>query len=90
MQKPVKIIPSAEVMEIQQVNMNVSDWDRRMIFLEWKGTLRIYESPEHSGEYVCDAGYFCTTRGTYTIDRDCLTMKTKNSIYKFRIISDES
>ena len=83
---PAKLI-SADLKE----NKNFSDWSWRLSYVGMQGTLYIMESEQkHKGEkfiYLLgnDGRYFKTSYGEIEWEDDVLTIRTKRSVYRFRV-----
>ena len=83
---PAELI-SAELKE----NENFSAWSWRLSYVGTQGTLYIMESEQkHKGEkfiylFGNDGRYFKTSCGEIEWEDDVLTIKTKRSVYRFRV-----
>ena len=87
LQKCPAELTSAELKEIE----NFSAWSWRLSYVGMQGILYIMESEQkHKGEkfiYLLgnDGRYFKTSCGEIEWEDDVLTIKTKRSVYRFRV-----
>ncbi len=93
MPKPIDYFNVAEVISVEKAsNMDYEKWKWREQYIEFQGILSIWESTEKfKGQHYISfndlmGNYLRTGYGKYTISNSIITMTTKNSIYKFKII----
>lgn len=93
MPKPIDYYQNVIVKSIQKVtDMDYGEWKWREEYIDFQGILSIWESTEKfkGQKYIAFnnlmGGWFNTGYGEHTIDDDIITMTTRNSIYKFKII----
>lgn len=94
MPKLIEQYDLAELISVEKISdKDYEDWKWREGYLGFQARLMIIESEmKYKGQIFISfndfkGNYLNTGYGKYTIVDDIVTMTTKNSIYKFRIIS---
>lgn len=92
MPKLIDFFNVAELISVEKTSdMDYGMWKWREQYLHYQCELFIFESEEkRKGEryihFTSHHEYLTTGYGTYTISDNIITMTTRNSIYKFKII----
>lgn len=93
MPKPIAYYNVAEVISVEKVSdMDYEKWKWREEFIHFQGILSIWESTKkfNGQQYISFndlmGNYLRTGYGKYNISNSIITMTTRNSIYKFKII----
>lgn len=93
MPKPIDYFNVVEIISVEKVSdMNYEEWKWREEYINFQGILSIWESIEKfKGQHYISfndlmGNYLRTGYGKYTINNNIITMTTRNSIYKFKII----
>ena len=92
MPKLIDFFNVAELISVEKLSdMSDEKWNWRIDYVGYQCELFILESEEENKgkRYIYFTehhDYLKTGYGTYSIDDDIITMKTKNTIYKFKII----
>lgn len=89
MARCVKIIEKAKLTEMWRLNANDTAWEKRLIYLNAEARLIVCESENlFPGKYFCIFGDFLRTGlGECIMNDDYFIIKTRNSIYKFQILT---
>ncbi|MBE6828421.1 MAG: hypothetical protein E7514_07435 [Ruminococcaceae bacterium] len=92
---PAEYFHHAEVIGVENTGRhNDEDWSWRKDYLGFEGALIVFKNnKKDSNAYYAhitnfNGGYLTTGYGEYQIENDILTIKTRNSIYKFQIFDD--
>ncbi len=88
MARCVKIIEKARLTEMWRLNAFDISWEKRLIYLNTEAPLIICVSEhQYPGKLFCIFGDFLrTSYGDCIMKDDCFVIKTRNSIYKFKIL----
>lgn len=93
MPKPIEYFNVAEIISVEKISdMDYEKWKWREEYINFQGILSIWESTEKfKGQHYISfndlmGNYLRTGYGEYTISSNTITMTTRNTIYKFKII----
>ena len=96
MPKLVKYFMVAEFESVKKIScMDYEEWKWREQYINFQGTISIWESTEKfKGKHFISfndlmGNYMHTGYGKYTISNNIITMTTRNSIYRFKILYEE-
>ena len=84
------------IKSVQKISdMDYEKWKWREQYIDFQGTISIWESTKKfKGKHFISfndfmGNYMHTGYGEYTISNNIITMKTRNSIYTFKILYKE-
>ena len=93
MPKPIDYYQNVIIKSVQKIsNIDYEEWKWREKYIDFQGIISIWEDTEKqtNNHYISfnDLMGNCmhTGYGEYTISNNIITMTTRNSIYKFKII----
>ena len=93
MPKPIDHYQNVIIKSVEKISdMDYEEWKWREKYIDFQGILSIWESTEKfKGQHYISfndlmGNWMHTGYGEYTISNDIITMKTRNSIYKFEVI----
>ncbi len=93
MPKPIDYYQNVIIKSVEKISdMDYEEWKWRDEYINFQGILSIWESTEKfKGQHYISfnnlmGDWMHTGYGTYTISDNIITMTTRNTIYKFKII----
>ena len=96
MPKLIDYYQNVIIKSVQQIsNMDYEKWKWREQYIDFQGTISIWESTEKfKGQHFISfndlmGNHMHTGYGEYTISNNIITMTTRNSIYTFKILYEE-
>ena len=92
MTKLLKTYTNVKIISVKKISdMDDADWDWRKDLVGETGTLYLYKRAQlYRAVLDTETHYFYTGRGLLEIENNLITLRTRNTEYKYMILSEES
>ena len=92
MTKLLKTYPDVKIISVKKISdMDDAEWDWRKDLVGQIGTLYLYKRAQlYRAILDTETHYFYTGRGLLEIENDIITLRTRNTEYKYMILNEEA